>query len=108
MVLGGGERYVTNVCMYAALFHMYSGTITQIACRREHRRRRRRHRESVPIVSRAWGGGLEPKLYLETRGQKKEAEMTSKGTDIPHSPSYSLFVLLALRLCLNPASRPLH
>ena len=36
---GGGGRYVTNVCMYAALFRLYSGTITQTA----------RSRESVPM-----------------------------------------------------------
>ena len=28
---GGGKRYVTNVCMYAALFRLYSGIITQTA-----------------------------------------------------------------------------
>ena len=26
----GSKRYVTNVCMYAALFHLYSGIITLI------------------------------------------------------------------------------
>ena len=38
----GGERCVTNVCMYAALFHLYSGIITQTA-------RRRHRKESVPL-----------------------------------------------------------
>ena len=33
---GGGKRYVKNVCMYAALFRLYSGTITQTARRRAH------------------------------------------------------------------------
>ena len=42
MVWGGGKRYVTNVCMYAALFRLYSGIMTQTA-------RRRRRRESVPF-----------------------------------------------------------
>ena len=41
----GGKQYVTNVCTYAALFHLYSGRITQTVCHRAHRRRRR---ESVP------------------------------------------------------------
>ena len=41
MVCGGGERYVTNVCVCAALFCLYSGIIiTQTAHRRE----------SVPLV----------------------------------------------------------
>ena len=31
----GGKRYVTNVCMYAALFCLYSGIVTQTARRRE-------------------------------------------------------------------------
>ena len=35
----GGKRYVTNVCMYTALFRLYSGIITQTA----------RRRESIPI-----------------------------------------------------------
>ena len=30
---GGGKRGVTNVCMYAALFRLYSGIITQTAHR---------------------------------------------------------------------------
>ena len=50
MVWGGG--YVTNVCMYAALFRLYSGIITQTARRRArrraHRRRHKRRRESIP------------------------------------------------------------
>ena len=33
----GGKRNVTNVCMYAALFRLYFGIITQTACRK-HRR----------------------------------------------------------------------
>ena len=41
----GGGRYVTNVCMYAALFRLYSGISTQTARRRAHQRRRR---ESIP------------------------------------------------------------
>ena len=41
MVCGGGKRYITNVCMYAALFRLYSGIITQTA-------RCRRRTESVP------------------------------------------------------------
>ena len=40
---GGGKWYVKNVCMYVALFPLYSGIITQTA-------RRMRCRESVPIV----------------------------------------------------------
>ena len=33
-MLGGGEQYVENVCMYAARSHLYSGIITQTAqCR---------------------------------------------------------------------------
>ena len=43
----GGERYVTNVCMYAALFRLYSGIITQTA----------RRRESVPLDGRAGAVG---------------------------------------------------
>ena len=31
----GGKQYVTNVCMYATLFCLYSGIITQTARRRE-------------------------------------------------------------------------
>ena len=52
VVCGGGKRYVTNVCMYAALFRLYYGIITQTARRRarrrSHGRRCRRRRESVP------------------------------------------------------------
>ena len=40
----GGKRYVTNVCMYAALFRLYFGIMTQTA------RRRARRKESVPMV----------------------------------------------------------
>ena len=48
---GGGKRYVTNVCMYAALFRVYSGTITQTARRKARRRAHyRRRRESVPCA----------------------------------------------------------
>ena len=44
---GGGKGYVKNVCMYAALFRLSSGIVTQTArCRA----RRRRRRESVPSV----------------------------------------------------------
>ena len=47
----GGKRYVTNVCMYAALFHLYSGIISQtVRCRARRRAHRRRRRESVPIA----------------------------------------------------------
>ena len=51
-VWGGGKQYVTNVCMYVAIFRLYSGIITQTARRRAHRKCRR---ESVsncirPIV----------------------------------------------------------
>ena len=42
---GGVKRYVTNVCMYTALFCLFCDKITQTAhCRP----RRRRHRESGP------------------------------------------------------------
>ena len=40
----GGKRYVTNVCMYAALFRLYSGIVTQTA-------RRTCRKESVPTSS---------------------------------------------------------
>ena len=44
-VCGGGKRYVKNVCMYAALFRLSFGIVTQTA----RRKARRRHRgESVP------------------------------------------------------------
>ena len=43
----GVKRYVTNVCMYAALFCQYSHIITQ-TMRRTARRGRRG--ESVPIL----------------------------------------------------------
>ena len=41
----GGKRYVNKVCMYAELFRLYSGIITQTVHRRA---RRRRRRGSVP------------------------------------------------------------
>ena len=47
MVGGGGKRYVKNVCMYAALFRLSSGIVTQTARRRARRRRRRERDPSV-------------------------------------------------------------
>ena len=47
MVVGGGNE--TNVCIYAALFRLQSGVITQTA----------RHRESVPTVP--WTAPYTPK-----------------------------------------------
>ena len=45
MVLGG-KRYVTNVCMYAALFRLYSGRITQTT----RRRKRSLSRKTSPVA----------------------------------------------------------
>ena len=80
MVLGGGKRYATNVCMYAALFRLYSSIITRIACRRV---RRRCHRESVPYGPQlvgpppSEGPGIEPRslgsgvIHIHGAGQSR-------------------------------------
>ena len=70
----GGKLYVTNVCMYAALFRLYSGRVTQTA------RCRARRRESVPnkvsLGGFSWTGVCDTSEYLvqthTTMSKRKE------------------------------------
>ena len=44
-----GVKTVCNKCVYVCGTSLHSGIITQTACRKVHRMRRRRRRKSVPI-----------------------------------------------------------
>ena len=73
-----GKQYLENVCMYAALFRLYCGIITQTA----HCRARRRHRKgSIPLLFNPLGSTthfLRTFLPLETASAKKSTYFSDR------------------------------
>ena len=74
----GVKRYVTNVCMYAALFRLYSGTITQTA----------RRRESVPLVQDTTAlEATDTSCFKSSVHSAFYLDCTGLATRLPHGPS---------------------
>ena len=103
----GGERYVTNGCMYAALFHLYSSIIAQPARRRAHCRRRRRRRESVPIVlpyAPYHIAGIPPPLLCRPLRATVKSAMTAWGWNLLNCPEQSASPITAHSQSLRPCT----